>query len=213
MYSGHPLDERHDHRVTMYFNVERRTRFPLKAAMTICPSVPQSLRPLNPRPSAFLAVSSPIMPSMIPVQVVALPHFQGLTLPSYATAGSAGLDLQAAVEAPVVIPPGGRALVPTGLSLAVPPGFEAQVRPRSGLALKQGLTVPNSPGTIDSDYRGEVKIIVLNAGSEVITIERGMRIAQLVLARVEQLAWQPVATLAETERGAGGFGSTGVRPT
>jgi dUTP pyrophosphatase len=153
------------------------------------------------------------MPGMIPVQVATLPHFHGLELPAYATAGAAGLDLQAAVEAPLHIAPGARALVPTGLSIAVPPGFEAQVRPRSGLALKQGLTVPNSPGTIDSDYRGEVKIIVLNAGSEPIVIERGMRIAQLVLARVEQLAWQPMATLAETARGAGGFGSTGVRPT
>ncbi len=147
---------------------------------------------------------------MIPVQVATLPHFQGLTLPSYATPGSAGLDLQAAVETPVTIAPGARALIPTGLTIAVPPGFEAQVRPRSGLALKHGLTVPNSPGTIDSDYRGEVKIIVLNAGTEPIQIERGMRIAQLVLARVEHLAWEPVASLAVTARGEGGFGSTGV---
>lgn len=150
---------------------------------------------------------------MIPVQVATLPHFHGLTLPAYATAGSAGLDLQAAVDAPLSVMPGTRVLIPTGLTIAVPPGFEAQVRPRSGLALKQGLLVPNSPGTIDSDYRGEVKIILLNAGSEVLTIERGMRIAQLVLARVEQLAWQPVEVLDATGRGAGGFGSTGVQRT
>jgi dUTP pyrophosphatase len=147
---------------------------------------------------------------MIPVQVATLPHFAGLELPAYATAGSAGLDLQAAVAAPLTIAPGARALVPTGLTIAVPAGFEAQVRPRSGLALKQGLTVPNSPGTIDSDYRGEVQIILLNAGTEPVVIERGMRIAQLVLARVEQLAWQPVTSLSGTGRGTGGFGSTGV---
>lgn len=148
---------------------------------------------------------------MIPVQVTTLPHFQGLSLPTYATSGAAGLDLQAAIDAPMTIAPGNRALVPTGICIAVPAGFEAQVRPRSGLALKQGLTVPNSPGTIDSDYRGEVKIIILNAGTEAVLIERGMRIAQLVLARVEQLAWQPVAQLDATARGAGGFGSTGVQ--
>lgn len=147
---------------------------------------------------------------MIPVQVATLPHFAGLSLPAYATSGAAGLDLQAAIAAPITIAPGARALIATGLTIAVPPGFEAQVRPRSGLALKQGLTVPNSPGTIDSDYRGEVQIIVLNAGSEAVVIERGMRIAQLVLARVEQLTWQPVAALDATARGAGGFGSTGV---
>ena len=148
---------------------------------------------------------------MIPVHVSTLPHFQGLSLPAYATAGSAGLDLQAAVEVAVTIQPGGRALIPTGLCIAVPTGYEAQIRPRSGLALKHGLTVPNSPGTIDSDYRGEVKIILLNAGQDVIAIERGMRIAQLILAKVERLDWQPVASLDETARGAGGFGSTGIR--
>jgi dUTP pyrophosphatase len=146
------------------------------------------------------------------VPVTTLPHFAGLELPRYATPGSAGLDLPAAVAAPVTIPPGGRALIPTGIAIAVPAGFEAQVRPRSGLALKHGITVPNSPGTIDSDYRGEVQVIVLNAGSEPFTVERGMRIAQLVLARVEQLAWEPVAALPATGRGAGGFGSTGHRP-
>ncbi len=143
--------------------------------------------------------------------VTTLPHFAGLELPAYATAGAAGLDLQAAVGASVVIPAGGRALVPTGLAMAVPAGFEAQVRPRSGLALKHGLTLLNSPGTIDSDYRGEVQVILANLGQAAFTIERGMRIAQLVLARVEQVAWQPVMELPATGRGAGGFGSTGTR--
>ena len=148
---------------------------------------------------------------MIPVQVTTLPHFHGLSLPAYATAGAAGLDLQAALAAPVTIAPFARALVPTGISIAIPAGFEAQVRPRSGLALKQGLTVANAPGTIDSDYRGEVGVILLNTSDQPVVVERGMRIAQLVLARVEQLQWQPVAALDQTARGAGGFGSTGVK--
>ncbi len=148
---------------------------------------------------------------MIPVPVVTLPHFAGLTLPAYATAGAAGLDLQAAIPAPITIAPGERALVPTGLSIAVPLGYEAQVRPRSGLALKHGLTVPNSPGTIDSDYRGEVQVILHNLGNAPVLIERGMRIAQLVLAKVEQLAWVPSASLDATARGTGGFGSTGAK--
>ncbi len=143
--------------------------------------------------------------------VSTLPHFAGLELPAYATTGAAGLDLQAAVGAPVVIPPGGRSLIPTGLAMAVPVGFEAQVRPRSGLALKHGLTLLNSPGTIDSDYRGEVQVILANLGQAAFTVERGMRIAQLVLARVEQVAWQPVMELPASGRGVGGFGSTGTR--
>jgi dUTP pyrophosphatase len=147
----------------------------------------------------------------ISVQVTTLPHFAGLTLPAYATSGAAGLDLQAAIAEPVMIKPFARALVPTGIQMAIPTGFEVQVRPRSGLALKQGLTVANAPGTIDSDYRGEVAVILLNTTDQPVTIERGMRIAQLVLARVEQLAWEPVATLDQTTRGAGGFGSTGIR--
>jgi dUTP pyrophosphatase len=147
---------------------------------------------------------------MLPVQVTTLPHFSGLVLPGYATAGAAGLDLQAAITVPLVILPGARALVPTGLCLAVPEGFEAQVRPRSGLALKQGLSVLNSPGTIDSDYRGEVQVILANLGAAAVTIERGMRIAQLVVARYERISWQEVAVLASTERGSGGFGSTGT---
>ncbi len=147
---------------------------------------------------------------MIPVQVTTLPHFHGLQLPAYATAGAAGLDLQAAIADPITVKPFARALVPTGICVAIPDGFEAQVRPRSGLALKQGLTVANAPGTIDSDYRGEIAVILLNTSEQPVLIERGMRIAQLVLAKVEQLAWQPVATLNQTLRGAGGFGSTGV---
>jgi dUTP pyrophosphatase len=148
---------------------------------------------------------------MVDVPVSSLPHFAGLVLPAYATAGAAGLDLVAAISAPLVISPGSRALVPTGLCIAVPAGFEAQIRPRSGLALKHGLLVPNSPGTIDSDYRGEVQVIMLNSGVEPFTIERGMRIAQLVLARVERLDWILVPELVATTRGDGGFGSTGTR--
>ena len=146
-------------------------------------------------------------PVTIPVR--RLPHAEGLELPAYATADSAGLDLVAAVAEPVVLPPGGRALVPTGLAIALPPGFEAQVRPRSGLALKHGVTVLNTPGTIDADYRGEVGVILINHGAEPFTVARGDRIAQLVLARYERVAWAPADRLPETARGAGGFGSTG----
>lgn len=143
------------------------------------------------------------------IQVVRLPHAEGLPLPAYATDGAAGMDLLAAVTAPLVIPPGGRALVPTGLRIALPQGHELQVRPRSGLALKSGIVLPNSPGTIDEDYRGELGVIMLNAGTEPFTVERGMRIAQAVLAPVTRAAWQEVADLPDTDRGAGGFGSTG----
>ena len=147
----------------------------------------------------------------IQVQVKRLPHSEGLALPSYATAGAAGMDLLAAVRAPMVLAPGARTLVPTGLAIALPPGFELQIRPRSGLALKNGIILPNSPGTIDEDYRGELQVIVMNAGTEPFTIERGMRIAQAVLAPVVRAAWTEVAELDETQRGAGGFGSTGTR--
>jgi dUTP pyrophosphatase len=147
----------------------------------------------------------------VPVQVRRLPHGEGLPLPGYATAGAAGLDLLAAVQAPLVLAPGQRALVPTGLAIALPPGYELQVRPRSGLALKNGIVLPNSPGTIDEDYRGELQVIVMNAGTAPFTVERGMRIAQAVLAPVVRLAWTEVAVLDETRRGAGGFGSTGTR--
>ncbi len=149
--------------------------------------------------------------SNITVQVRPLPHFEGLRLPAYETSGSAGVDVRAAVpEAePMVLKPGERAMVPTGLSVAIPEGFEIQVRPRSGLAAKHGLTCLNTPGTIDSDYRGEIKVILINLSQEAFTIQRGERIAQLVLAPVTRLAWQEVETLDETARGAGGFGSTG----
>ena len=145
------------------------------------------------------------------VPILRLPHSQGLPLPAYETALAAGMDLRAAVpdEEPLVLKPGARAAVPTGLAFALPAGFEAQVRPRSGLALKAGLTCLNTPGTIDADYRGEVKVILVNLGEEDFTIRRGERIAQLVIAPVVQAAWTEVETLDDTARGAGGFGSTG----
>ena len=144
------------------------------------------------------------------IDVVRLPHAEGLPLPSYATDGAAGMDLLAAVMSPVAIPPGGRMLVPTGLRIAIPPGYELQVRPRSGLALKNGIVLPNSPGTIDEDYRGELGVIVMNAGDASFTVERGMRIAQAVIAPVVRAAWREVADLPDTARGSGGFGSTGT---
>ena len=146
----------------------------------------------------------------VPVAILRLPHAEGLPLPAYATGGAAGLDLLAAVSAPVAIPPGGRALVPTGLAIALPDGYELQIRPRSGLALKHGLTIPNAPGTIDADFRGEVQVILMNAGDAVFTVERGMRIAQAVLAPVSRLRWQETAALDETARSPDGFGSTGI---
>jgi dUTP pyrophosphatase len=143
----------------------------------------------------------------IPIQVKRLPHGAGLPLPAYATAGAAGMDVVSA-EA-VTIDPGARHAVATGLALAIPEGYEIQVRPRSGLALKHGITVPNTPGTIDSDYRGELKVILINHGAEPFVIARGDRVAQLVLAPVVQAAWNEVDELDATERGEGGFGSTG----
>ena len=134
----------------------------------------------------------------------------GLDLPAYETAGSVGADIRAAVDAPMTLEPGARALVPTGFAMALPDGFEAQVRPRSGLAVKNGLTVLNAPGTIDSDYRGEVKVPLINLGTDPFVIERGMRIAQMVIAPVVQGSFAEVSDLDETARGAGGFGSTGV---
>jgi dUTP pyrophosphatase len=139
-----------------------------------------------------------------------LPHGADLPLPSYATEGAAGMDLLAAVADPLTIPPLGRALVPTGLTVALPPGHELQVRARSGLALREGLLVANGPGTVDEDYRGEVGVILLNAGDKPVTITRGMRIAQAVLVPVTRGAWQEVDALPETRRGTGGFGSTGT---
>ena len=143
------------------------------------------------------------------IRVEILAHGRGLDLPAYATDGAAGMDLRAAVEGSVLLEAGGRALVPTGLRIAVPPGYEAQVRPRSGWAWKQGVIVPNAPGTIDSDYRGEVKVILANIGSEPVTIPRGARIAQLVFAPVTRGVWEVVEDLDETSRGEGGFGHTG----
>ncbi len=148
----------------------------------------------------------------VPVLVRRLPHAEGLPLPAYATAGAAGMDLLAAISEPLTISPGERVLVPTGLCVALPQGHELQVRPRSGLALRHGIVLPNGPGTVDEDYRGELQVIVMNAGSEPFTVTRGMRIAQAVLAPVVRAVWHSVATLDATERGAGGFGSTGHGP-
>ncbi len=147
----------------------------------------------------------------VTVSVRPLPHFEGLDLPAYETIGSAGMDVRAAVsqEDPILLQAGERAMIPTGLSVAIPQGYEIQVRPRSGLAAKHGLTCLNTPGTIDSDYRGEIKVILINLGQDAFTVQRGERIAQLVLAPVTQVAWDEVDALDETDRGAGGFGSTG----
>ncbi len=148
--------------------------------------------------------------SRINVAITKLPHAEGLELPAYATEHAAGMDLCAAVKEDVILAPGERKLIPTGLAIALPEGYEAQVRPRSGLALKNGLSVLNSPGTIDADYRGEVQVILANLGKEPFTITRGMRIAQMVVAAYARIAWQTVDKLPESERGEGGFGSTGL---
>jgi dUTP pyrophosphatase len=148
--------------------------------------------------------------SEVKVKLLPLEHAVGLQLPTYATAQSAGMDLSAALEEALELGPGDRAMIPTGLSIALPPGYEAQIRPRSGLAVKNGITVLNSPGTIDADYRGEIKVILINHGKEAFTIERGMRIAQMVVERYETVGWEVVETLEKSERGEGGFGSTGV---
>lgn len=147
------------------------------------------------------------VPVPVPVRIRRLPHGAGLPLPAYATHGAAGMDVVAAED--VVLPPGGRHAVATGFALAIPPGYEVQVRPRSGLALKHGISLPNTPGTIDSDYRGELKVILINLGTEDFAIARGDRVAQLVLAPVTLAAWDEVEELDDTARGAGGFGSTG----
>ncbi len=146
------------------------------------------------------------------IAVTRLPHADGLPLPAYETSGAAGMDLRAAVaeDEPITLRPGGRTMAPTGLCIALPQGFEAQVRPRSGLAAKSGVTCLNTPGTIDSDYRGEVKVILINLGSEDFVIRRGDRIAQMVIAPVVQAQWAEVESLDETVRGSGGFGSTGA---
>jgi dUTP pyrophosphatase len=148
------------------------------------------------------------------LRIVRLPHAAGLPLPAYQSHLAAGLDLHAAVpcDAPISIAPGGRALIPTGIVFALPAGIEAQVRPRSGLALARGVTVLNSPGTIDPDYRGEVRVILVNFGAEAFLVERGARIAQLVFARTMRARLSEVSSLDETPRGVGGFGSTGAGP-
>jgi len=150
------------------------------------------------------------MSATLIVAVKRLPHAEGLALPAAKTAGSAGLDLSAAVVDALLIPVGGRALVPTGFAIALPPGHEGQVRPRSGLAVEHGVTVLNAPGTIDADYRGEVKVPLINLGDAPFTVTRGMRIAQLVVAPVSAVHLIERDSLDETARGAGGFGSTGV---
>lgn len=147
----------------------------------------------------------------IKVELIPHEHAVGLNLPTYATEQSAGMDLTAALEEAIELAPGERALIPTGISIALPSGYEAQIRPRSGLAVKNGITVLNSPGTVDADYRGEIKVVLINHGQEAFTVERGMRIAQMVIARHVSVEWQVVNNLAETERGSGGFGSTGTR--
>jgi dUTP pyrophosphatase len=148
----------------------------------------------------------------IDVAIIRLPHGADLPLPAYQSENAAGLDLMAAVpaEQPVTLAPGARALIPTGIAIALPPGTEAQVRPRSGLAVKHGITVLNTPGTIDADYRGEIQIIIVNLSQEIFVISRGLRIAQLVVAPVLRARLGEVAVLERTDRGAGGFGSTGT---
>jgi dUTP pyrophosphatase len=150
------------------------------------------------------------MSAEIDIAITVLPHGAGLPLPAYATDGAAGMDVVAAIPEPLILAPGSRAAVPTGLAMAIPPGFEVQVRPRSGLAAKHGLTVANAPGTIDADYRGEVKVLLINLGPDPVTIEPAMRIAQLVPAAVTRARLTVVDSLDDTARGSGGFGSTGV---
>jgi dUTP pyrophosphatase len=146
----------------------------------------------------------------IPVKVTRLEHGRDLPLPQYQSQQAAGMDLCAAVDSPLVIPAGEIRLVPTGLAISLPPGYEAQIRPRSGLALKHGISLVNTPGTIDADYRGEIKIIMINHGKQPVTVNRGDRIAQMVINQVAQAEWVEVRTLDETERSSGGFGHTGV---
>lgn len=150
---------------------------------------------------------------LLPVSITRLPSAREGPLPAYHSSGAAGLDLAAAIPAPIVLAPSARQLVPCGIAIAIPAGYEGQVRPRSGLASRNGVTVLNAPGTIDSDYRGEVQVLLVNHGSEPFSIEPGMRIAQLVIAPVARIEWQPVDALPDTARGAGGFGHTGTSRT
>lgn len=147
---------------------------------------------------------------MLSVPIKTLDHAAGLPLPNYATYDAAGIDLFAAIEEAITLAPLERKLIPTGIAIALPQGYEAQIRPRSGLALKHGITVLNAPGTIDADYRGEIGVILINMDKGPFTIERGMRVAQMVIARYERAGWNIVEALPETERGVGGFGSTGI---
>jgi dUTP pyrophosphatase len=151
------------------------------------------------------------MTKSVSISVTRLPNGKDLALPAYATEHSAGMDLLAAIDAPITLQPNERKLVPTGIAIALPDGFEAQVRPRSGLALKSGISIVNAPGTVDADYRGEVGVILINTSSEAFTIERGMRIAQMVIAPYTRAQWSEVIELPSSERGAGGFGSTGTK--
>lgn len=149
---------------------------------------------------------------MDPVRIAILrdPDCEDIPLPDYATSHAAGMDLRAAVREPLILKPGERVIIPTGLHIALPPGHEAQVRPRSGLAARHGVTMVNTPGTIDADYRGEIRVILINLGQEPFTVRRGDRIAQMVIAPVARATWMPVDTLDETVRGKGGFGHTGI---
>ena len=145
------------------------------------------------------------------IQIKTLPHFEGLELPAYETTSAAGMDLRCACSESLVIQPGERKAVPTGIAMAIPAGYEGQVRPRSGLALKKGVGIINSPGTIDADYRGEILVPLINLGKDNLVIERGMRIAQLIIAPVMRVVWEEVSDLSGSARGAGGFGHTGTR--
>jgi len=151
------------------------------------------------------------MANTVTIQVATLPHFEGLALPAYETEHAAGMDLRAAIpeSEPIILASGARCMTPTGLTIAIPPGYEAQIRPRSGLAYKHGVTCLNTPGTIDADYRGEVKVLLINLGQTPFVIKRGERIAQMIVAPVTQATWEETQVLSQTARGGGGFGSTG----
>lgn len=151
------------------------------------------------------------MSNPLSISITRLPHSKDLALPSYATEHSAGMDLLAAIDAPVTLDPNARKLIPTGVAIALPDGYEAQVRPRSGLALKNGISIVNAPGTVDADYRGEIGVILINTSTQAFTVERGMRIAQLVIAPYTRAQWSEVLELPTSHRGAGGFGSTGTK--
>lgn len=159
-----------------------------------------------------MSADAPANTRPVTIAIRRLPHGADLPLPTYATSGSAGVDLMAAIDQPVVLEPGGRAGVATGIAIGLPRDYEAQVRPRSGLAMKHGIALVNAPGTIDSDYRGEIKVLLVNLGQEPFEITHGMRIAQMVIAPVVQAGWRETDDLGETDRGTGGFGSTGTGP-